>query len=150
MDMSKFLGGNYLRKEDVDQRGTDLCISHVMEEEVGEDNKPCIHWTSNHKPMALNKTNTRILMAAFGNDSRDWAGKWVNVYNDLTVVFNGAVGGLRIRPRQAVPSPANVAQNAIGAVTGASYAEEQAATAASLAAGGSHQPAQLPADDIPF
>lgn len=101
MDMNEFLGGQYLGKTDVDTRGTDFQITGVTKETVGQEleTKPVLQFRgAGSKPMTLNKTNTRILIAMFGSDSRDWVGRWVNVFNDPTVVFNGTVGGLRVRP----------------------------------------------------
>jgi hypothetical protein len=57
------------------------------------------------KAMLLNSTNIKLLEKATGSDNTDdWIGKEVILYNDENVMFgNEVVGGLRIRKQQAAP-----------------------------------------------
>jgi hypothetical protein len=56
--------------------------------------------------MLLNSTNIKLLEKACGSDDTDdWVGKEVIVYNDENVSFGGQItGGLRIRKQQAAPT----------------------------------------------
>lgn len=149
MDMNEFLGGQWLSKTDVDARGEDLTIAAVTKETVGQEleTKPCLSFRGNTKPMTLNKTNVRILIALFGPDSRDWVGRTINVYNDVTVVFNGSVGGLRIRPSQQDPAPAPRPQTSAADYKRArEYAQDQQADARTT----QQQRRANFDDDIPF
>jgi len=58
------------------------------------------------KPMLLNSTNIKLLEKACGSDNTDdWIGKEVILFNDENVTFGGqVVGGLRIRKQQAAPA----------------------------------------------
>jgi len=145
MDMNNFLGGQYLAKTDVTTSGTDVVIAAVLQDVIGDEQtlKAILEFKGPTKSMVLNKTNIRILCALFGNDSNQWIGRTINVYNDVTVVFNGSVGGIRVRPSPLDASGVKIAQNALQEPTGASYAAEQVATAQSMATA-------PPNDDIPF
>jgi hypothetical protein len=60
------------------------------------------------KPLLLNSTNIKRAAAAFGSqDSDDWIGKKIVVYNDENVEFGGQImGGIRLRAYKPKP-PAN-------------------------------------------
>ena len=157
MDMNAVMKADnkYLSKEDVTVAGVDAMIARVTIEEVGDDSKPVIHFMGGSlKPAVCNKTNAATLISLFGPESDNWSGKAITVYHDPSVAYAGKiVGGIRFMVARSGASAVQpqigfVAQNAIGAVTAASYAAEQAATDASLRGGGTHQ--QFPNDDIPF
>lgn len=94
---------DWLRKDDVNYKGMNVVISAVTEELVGQEKekKLALHFRGDVKAMLLNKVNLKVLAAMFGTDTKEWMGEPVNVYNDPTVTYNGATGGLRIRPATA-------------------------------------------------
>jgi hypothetical protein len=102
MNVNDLLQSKYLGKSDLDSAGKNYTIDSLEVVTVGLDNedKPCLYFTQG-KPMLVNKTNLRTLMAMFGPDSLAWKGKQINVFNDVTVHYQGNVGGLRVRPVQA-------------------------------------------------
>jgi hypothetical protein len=68
----------------ISRGAADQPISIHYAEEDGRPYKPC-------------KTMRKVLIAAWGNDGREWAGKSMTLYNDPEVVFGGIkVGGIRI------------------------------------------------------
>jgi hypothetical protein len=107
--MQQELSSQWLSKDDVTTNGTAATIARITQEEVGSDRdlRFAIHFQGNIKPMILNKTNTRILVALFGHDSDGWLGKTITVYNDPTVGYAGQItGGVRIRMASAPMLPA--------------------------------------------
>jgi hypothetical protein len=94
---------DWLKKDDVNYKGLNVTITAVTEETVGQEKerKLALHFRGDIKPMLLNKVNLKVLAAMFGTDTKDWMGEQVNVYNDPAVNFNGATGGLRLRPATA-------------------------------------------------
>lgn len=68
------------------------------------------------KPMLLNATNIKLLEKACGSDDTDdWIGKEVILYNDENVTYGGQiVGGLRIRKQQAAPTRRATEQTGTG------------------------------------
>lgn len=108
-NMQQELSSQWLSKDDVTTNGTAATIARITQEEVGSDRdlRFAIHFQGNMKPMILNKTNTRILVALFGHDSDGWLGKAITVYNDPTVGYAGQItGGVRIRMASAPMPPA--------------------------------------------
>jgi len=99
--MGSYMGGKYLRKDDVDFKGLDVTIYNITDETIGDEleTKPVLHFREHGvKPLVLNKTNIGYMIAVFGSDdSDDWVGRRVNLWNDPSVNFNGVRGGLRVR-----------------------------------------------------
>lgn len=107
---------DYLKKEDVGEKGYDLTIDRFTRETVGTgkdaEELAVMYFRGAKKGMILKKTNADMLAHIFGTDDPDDViGKTINVYDDPSVVFGGKrVGGLRIRAamggqRQTEPEP---------------------------------------------
>ena len=60
------------------------------------------------KPLVLNATNIQLAILATGTDETDeWKGKEIVLWNDPTVSFGGKLtGGVRIRPPEQQATPA--------------------------------------------
>ena len=97
---SDFLGGNYLKKEDIDRPQT-VTIREVWQETLRGERLPklVIGFQEFDKPLILNKTNIRTLARLFGTaDTALWQGQ-VELYVEENVEYSGrVVGGLRVRP----------------------------------------------------
>lgn len=142
MDISAYMvsDAQWLTKDAVTYKGANVVISAVTQEVVGleKENKLALHFKGDIKPMLLNKVNLKILAAMFGTDTKEWMGETVNVFNDPTVNFNGAQGGLRLRPATAERKAPDVAER---------YAQAAMADAKTLAAAKTRADFD---DDIPF
>jgi hypothetical protein len=108
-DFNRVFGSKYLSKDDV-PKPIQTTITDVHLEEVrdqrdgGMVSKYAVTFRDFDKPMLLNTTNGRSLSAGLGKDASNWKGAEVEVYNDLSVFFNGVQGGLRLhvlRPKPA-------------------------------------------------
>lgn len=135
MDISDFMksDSDWLKKDDVNYKGINVIISAVTEETVGQEKerKLALHFRGDVKPMLLNKVNLKVLAAMFGTDTKDWMVEQINVYNDPTVNFNGATGGLRLRPATAERKQPDVAERyAQAAMADARTARQQGAAPA--------------------
>jgi hypothetical protein len=102
----------FLKKEDVGEDGIDVTIVNVHEVDVAmEGQAPDMKWAiafrEMDKPMILNSTNAQLCQKFLGSDNTDdWIGKRINIYDDPSVSFGGKpVGGIRVRRarRQAAP-----------------------------------------------
>jgi len=72
----------------------------VSEVSAGNEEQPIIiHYAGeNGRPFKPSKTVRKILLFAWGEDGRAWAGRSMTLYNDENVRFGGmAVGGIRLR-----------------------------------------------------
>jgi hypothetical protein len=119
--LDKYLGSDWIKKDDVRQRALRGLITDVEEVAFddrtgGRDEKLAIVLDDDRR-MALNRTNARVLADALGKPST-WVGAIVKVYFEPGVWFGGSqVGGLRLKvlrtkegtaPGGAAPPPAPV------------------------------------------
>jgi hypothetical protein len=113
---SDFTKGNsqYVKADDVKQGPQKFTIESVEAAET-PDGKPALQLVfTGGKKLTLNKTNARIIAGMVGDDTDTWLGKKVVVSFDPTVMFSGKmVGGLRVRPVQAVAPAAASADDDI-------------------------------------
>lgn len=107
MKSSKFL------KRDEVGRGLLVTISLVRQENVAKEGAPeelkwCAHFNETEKPMVLNWINLQtIAKIANDEDSDNWGGAMIVLYDDPNVSFGGKItGGIRIRaPKQGTTKP---------------------------------------------
>jgi hypothetical protein len=106
-----------LRKEDVPQPFVAV-ISEVRVQTFEKtarsprEDKDMLHFAdASIKPLGLNVTNKRVLVAAYGDESDNWRGQPVEIYVDPNVTNSRGeiVGGIRLR------IPATTGTAAIGA-----------------------------------
>jgi len=101
MKTSELKQSKYLKKEDCGADGILVTITGLKQENVAMDNKPeDLKWLISFrecKPMVLNGTNTALIEKALGTDETDdWIGKQIVLFNDENVSFGGEiVGGIR-------------------------------------------------------
>ena len=104
-NINQMIESKFLKKEDVGgERGVLVTISGCQQANVAmQGADPEMKWTlafaELDKPMVLNSTNIHMCAKACGSDNTDdWMGKKVVLYEDPNVTFGGKlVGGIRIR-----------------------------------------------------
>lgn len=111
--VGEMIESKFLKKEDVSgERGVLVTISACQQANVampGAD--PEMKWTLSFqeldKPMVLNSTNIHMCAKACGSDNTDdWMGKKVVLYEDPNVSFGGKlVGGIRLRAPKTQAAP---------------------------------------------
>ena len=71
----------------------------VSLESQAPEMKWCLKFKEFEKPLVLNSTNGQLIEAILGSDdSDDWIGKTIVLWNDPTVGFAGKItGGIRVR-----------------------------------------------------
>jgi hypothetical protein len=104
-DIDTMKTSNYLKKEDVGQ-GTPVIIREVIEGNIAQEGKPVdlkwlIYFNEFPKPLVSNVTHREQIAAYLGSRNSDhWLGKSIVLFNDPSVIFNGNIGGIRVRPNQ--------------------------------------------------
>ena len=102
--------GKFLTKEEV---GTGMLVTiksveraNVAKEGADPEFKFVMHFDELDKPLVLNQINIQVIQMACGGseDTDDWTGHKIVLFNDPNVAFAGKVtGGIRARaPRQQV------------------------------------------------
>jgi hypothetical protein len=84
MDMRDYAGSAFITVEGLREGPRQETIVAVA---LGKYDKPVTSFESGDQ-FALNKTNTRTLINAYGEDSRDWIGNTVELFLG-TATFNG-------------------------------------------------------------
>jgi hypothetical protein len=105
MKRNEAFPSKYLTKEDVTHPKVFTIAAVVKEEFEGEEGKrekPIVYFSDDEsKPMVLNSGNWLTIEELYGEDSDDWCGKRVELYNDPNVMFGKKrVGGIRVRAPQ--------------------------------------------------
>lgn len=102
MKTSELKQSKYLKKDDCGEDGILAIICNLKQENVAMENKPeelkwILYFDGNIKPLVLNATNTSLIEKALGSDETDdWIGKSIVLFNDENVSFGGEItGGVR-------------------------------------------------------
>ena len=92
----------YLKQADAED-DVIVTITKVGQANIAKDDEPpemkwMVRFAEFGKPMVLNRTNISLLGNFLGDDTDDWIGKQVILYNDESIQFAGKVtGGLRFK-----------------------------------------------------
>jgi hypothetical protein len=111
--VSEMIESKFLKKEDVNgETGILVTISGCFEINVALPSaEPVMKWGLSFeeldKPMVLNSTNINMCAKACGSENTDdWMGKKVVLYEDPNVSFGGKlVGGIRLRAQRKQTAP---------------------------------------------
>jgi len=99
---------NFAKKEDFPQPRL-MTIASVVLEDISMDDHPAdmkavMHFAeADIKPCIVNKTNATVLSAQLGPDTDSWINRQIVVFNDMTVVFQGKAGGIRMKMQEPQP-----------------------------------------------
>lgn len=106
MDVSQFLGGNYLAHTDLPLPYQVWTISKVDQQVLDESPKVCVGFAEHAKSLACNKTNLTRLSELYGTDTTQWIGKQVLVYRSTTAFQGQTRRCIRLcGPTQTPPDP---------------------------------------------
>jgi hypothetical protein len=105
MKISNAFPSKYLKASDLQDRNVAVTMSHVELEDVGDsERKPVLHFHGKNKGLVLNKTNSRVIAAAYGDDTDDWDGKPVVLFPAMVDFRGDQVEAIRVRaPTQKGP-----------------------------------------------
>ena len=102
MKISQLSEGKYLKKDDVEPP-IKVKIESISQENLAQEGQPVemkyvLHFTEG-KPLVLNMTNGQLISIALGSEETDdWVGSEIVLFNDPSVSFGGKLtGGVRAR-----------------------------------------------------
>ena len=111
MNINEMKESKYLKKEDVGA-GTLFTIKEIKHENVALETQPeelkyVMYFHEATKGIVMNWTNLQLAAKALGSENTDdWMGKQIVLYEDPNVSFGGKlVGGIRIRANQTAAEP---------------------------------------------
>lgn len=118
MNINAAFPSKYLKAANIPEGQTaKVRIDRIEKEDVsgkGEEPKPVLYFVGKDKGMVLNKTNARVIEAAYGAETDDWAGKPLEIYSGETSFAGDMVPCLRVRVPKA-PAAAPAGGNSVGA-----------------------------------
>jgi len=118
MNINDLKESKYIKKTDVEPP-IKVTITHLTQEDLAMQGQPeemkwIVHFNE-CKPLVLNSTNGQLIANALGSqETDDWKGKQIVLYNDPNVSFGGQLtGGVRARAVRVaqVENPAPVDPN---------------------------------------
>jgi hypothetical protein len=100
MRIHEMIDSKFLKKEDAGD-GILVTIKGVEKRDVGTEAEPEQKWClllAECKPLVLNSTNLALIEKALGSDNTDdWTGLQIVLFNDENVSFGGKLtGGVRV------------------------------------------------------
>lgn len=115
MNINDLKQSKYLKQSDVTPPVL-ATIDRLNRENVApegdEEIKPVLYFSGDLKPFVVNWTNLQLIAEFLGEETDDWAGKQIVLFNDPNVSYAGKrTGGIRVRapkgtkPVQEDPTP---------------------------------------------
>lgn len=103
---------NYLKAADLKGRNALVTISHADYEMIGDDKKLVLFFDGKDKGMVLNKTNAGNIAAAYGDDTDDWKGQQIVLFEAMVDYQGKTVAAIRVRQPMAKDRPQGQPQRA--------------------------------------
>lgn len=103
MHWRTFLDSEVIRYVDLDGKEYTLQIKAVKKGKVTgsggkASGKAMITFEGREKPLGAGTAILSTIASLYGNDTRQWPGKWITIFPDPSVKFGGEkVGGIRVR-----------------------------------------------------
>jgi arabinogalactan endo-1,4-beta-galactosidase len=101
MRISGAFPSDYLKAADLQGQSVKVVMAHVEMKDIGGDHKPILFFQGKDKGMVLNKTNANNISAAYGDDTDDWAGKELVLFEAMVDFQGKTVAAIRVRTPQA-------------------------------------------------
>lgn len=113
MRISGAYPSNYLKATDLQGRNVTVSIERVVMEDIARgEQKPVLYFAGKEKGIVLNKTNANTIADAYGDETDQWAGKSLVLFEALVDYQGRSVPAIRMRspqpkdePRQTPPPP---------------------------------------------
>ena len=110
MRISDIYLSKYVKHQDLKGQEKTVRIRDCIEEELGQGNekerKPVLYFEGQTKGFVCNKTNSAVIVEAYGDDTSAWTGRDIVLFVDPNVMFQGKVTpAIRVRVPQAAPQP---------------------------------------------
>lgn len=105
MRMDTAFPSKFLKAADVDEQADETTetwtvkMADVEMEEVGDSEKPILHFQGLDKGLVLNKTNANTIMALYGKETDTWAGKAIGLFTTEVEYQGKQTLGIRIRAK---------------------------------------------------
>lgn len=100
MKVSEAFPSKYLSAADLSGANVRVVMQHVEMEKLGDDTKPVLYFKGKQKGLALNKTNSKAIAEAYGDETDDWNGQEIILFPVMTDYQGKQVEAIRVRAPQ--------------------------------------------------
>ena len=97
MKISSAFPSDYLKACDLQGRAVTVTMSHVSMAEIGGEPKPILYFHGKEKGLVVNKTNAGKIAEMFGDDTDDWTGGEIILYEAMVDFQGRTVPAIRVR-----------------------------------------------------
>lgn len=107
MKVSDAFPSNYIKASDLNGKAALAIMDRAEFEMIGDDRKLILYFKGKDKGLVTNKTNANTIAAIYGDDTDDWLGKEIVLF-EAYVDFQGkTVPAIRVRaPKKGNAKPA--------------------------------------------
>jgi hypothetical protein len=105
MNINEAFPSKYLKASDLQGRQVNVTMNRAAYEVIGDDRKLILYFQGKEKGMVLNKTNANNIAALYGQDTDDWQGQDVVLFEAMVDFQGKTVPAIRVRgPSRNKPS----------------------------------------------
>lgn len=105
MKVSEAFPSKFMAAADLDGNNLRLVMKNVEIEKIGDDTKPVLYFRGQTKGLALNKTNSKTIADAYGDEMDDWTGSEIILFPVMTDYQGKSVEAIRVRAPQPKDNP---------------------------------------------
>ena len=109
MQISQAFPSNYLKAADLQGRNVTIKIDRVETEKIGQDSKLVLYFQGKEKGMVLNKTNANNIAHLYGEETDDWKGGEITLFEAMVDYQGKTVPAIRVRAPQRKPAQVQTA-----------------------------------------
>lgn len=103
MQLSQAFPSNYLKASDLQGRNITVKIDRVEKEKIGTDSKLVLYFQGKEKGMVLNKTNANNIGYLYGEETDDWHGCEITLFEAMVDYQGKTVPAIRVKSPQRKP-----------------------------------------------
>lgn len=97
MKSSDAFPSKYLKASDLQGRQVTVRMTHVDPEVISGDKKFILYFSGKTKGMVLNKTNWNNIAKVYGDDSDDWSGQEIVLFEAIVDFQGESVPAIRVK-----------------------------------------------------
>jgi arabinogalactan endo-1,4-beta-galactosidase len=105
MRISSAFPSKYLRAADLQDKQVAVRMSHVETETIGDDDRPVLYFQGKEKGLVLNKTNANAISAVYGDDTENWRGGEIVLFQTMVDFQGKTMAAIRCRVLARKPEP---------------------------------------------
>jgi arabinogalactan endo-1,4-beta-galactosidase len=105
MNIFSAFPSKYLRAADLQDKQVKVVMSHVETETIGDDDRPVLYFEGKEKGLVLNKTNANAISAVYGDDTDNWRGGEIVLFQTMVDFQGKTMAAIRCRALARKPEP---------------------------------------------